>query len=30
MDAYEATGGDVVGVLASSEAGRKLADLAQS
>jgi hypothetical protein len=30
MDAYEATGGDVVGVLASSEAGRKLADLALS
>ena len=27
MDAYRATGGDVAGMLASSEAGRKLADL---
>jgi hypothetical protein len=27
MDAYSATGGDVAGMLASSEAGRKLADL---
>jgi hypothetical protein len=29
MDAYRATGGDVAGVLASSEAGRKLADLSR-
>lgn len=27
MDAYRATGGDVAGLLAASEAGRKLADL---
>lgn len=27
MDAYRATGGDVAGVLAASDAGRKLADL---
>lgn len=29
MDAYRATGGDVAGLLASSEAGRKLADLSR-
>lgn len=29
MDAYRATGGDVAGMLASSEAGRKLADLSR-
>jgi hypothetical protein len=27
MDAYRATGGDVAGLLAASDAGRKLADL---
>ena len=30
MHAYRATGGDVVGVLAKSEAGRKLADLSRA
>lgn len=29
MDAYRATGGDVAGLLASSDAGRKLADLSR-
>ncbi len=29
MDAYRATGGDVAGLLSSSEAGRKLADLSR-
>ncbi len=29
MDAYSATGGDVAGLLASSDAGRKLADLSR-
>jgi len=29
MDAYRATGGDVAGMLASSDAGRKLADLSR-
>jgi hypothetical protein len=29
MDAYRATGGDVAGLLAASEAGRKLADLSR-
>jgi len=29
MDAYRATGGDVAGLLSSSDAGRKLADLSR-